>query len=189
MTVCGGTGCQAYGCEAIATAIEDELVRIGVRDTVRFVQTGCRGFCEKGPIVVVQPENLFYQQVALGDVCEIVEKSVIGGQAVERLLYRLPDTETAVLHEEEIPFYAHQDRIIFGDNGHVSPRSIDDYLERCNGYEALKKALAMQPESIIDEITRSGLRGRGGGGFPTGLKWSTCRKAHGDTEVRDLQRR
>ena len=179
VTVCGGTGCQAYGCEAIATAIEDELVRIGVRDKVRFVQTGCRGFCEKGPIVVVQPENLFYQQVVIGDVCEIVEKSVIGGQAVERLLYRLPGTEATALHEEEIPFYANQDRIVFGDNGHISPRSIDDYLERCNGYEALKKAFTMQPESIINEITHSGLRGRGGGGFPTGLKWTTCRKAHG----------
>lgn len=180
VTVCGGTGCQAYGCEAIATGIEEELVRAGVREKVRFVQTGCRGFCEKGPIIVVQPENLFYQQVTLADVDEIVRKSVLGGQAVERLLYRLPGTETTVLHEEDIPFYAHQDRIIFGDNGRISPQKIEDYLVHCNGYEALRKALQMNPDSIIDEITRSGLRGRGGGGFPTGLKWATCRKAHGE---------
>ena len=180
VTVCGGTGCQAYGCEAIAIGIEEELVRAGVREKVRFVQTGCRGFCEKGPIIVVQPENLFYQQVTLADVDEIVLKSVLGGQAVERLLYRLPGTETTVLHEEDIPFYAHQDRIIFGDNGRISPQIIEDYLVHCNGYEALRKALQMNPDSIIDEITRSGLRGRGGGGFPTGLKWATCRKAHGE---------
>ena len=146
-------------------------------DAVRFRQTGCRGFCERGPIVIVGPENIFYQKVAPADAAEIVSQTVINGKVIGRLLYTTPSGERIEV-EERIPFYAQQRRLILGDNGRISPTSIDDYLA-AGGYQALAKALKMQPDAIIDEITRSGLRGRGGGGFPTGRKWRTCRDAHG----------
>ena len=179
IAVCGGTGCQAYGCQAVAHALEQEIKRAGVDDRVKFLQTGCHGFCERGPIVVIRPEDIFYQNVAVEDVADIVAQSVLKGEVVDRLLYR-DTSEKPIVKESEIPFYAGQQRIIFGDNGFVSPESIDDYVQR-GGYQALAKALKMEPTTIIEEIKASGLRGRGGGGFPTGRKWETCRKAHGDT--------
>ncbi|MEI7901606.1 MAG: NAD(P)H-dependent oxidoreductase subunit E [bacterium] len=179
VVVCGGTGCQAYGCETVATAMKQELDRLGVSAKVDFVQSGCHGFCDRGPIVVVRPENIFYQKVTLQAVPAIVRETVIGGRVIEALLYRDPVTNEPKVREEDIPFYAKQTRIVLGDNGRISPTRIDHYLSRCHGYEAFAKALHMQPEAIIDEISRSGLRGRGGGGFPTGRKWTSCRKAHG----------
>ena len=179
ISVCGGTGCQAYGCEAVAQAFEDALWNLGIRDKVGFFKTGCHGFCERGPIAVVRPENIFYQKVKTEDVPEVIGRTVLGGEVIDRLLYTDPTSGKAIAKEDEIPFYTGQQRIVFGDNGHISPDKIDDYLGR-GGYEALAKALKMTPDAIIEEITRSGLRGRGGGGFPTGKKWRTCREAHGD---------
>ncbi len=178
ISVCGGTGCQAYGCEEVATALETALEKFGVRQQVGFHKTGCHGFCERGPIVVVRPENIFYQKVGTQDVVEIVRRTVIGGEVIDRLLYRDPSKGDVIVKEDDIPFYAGQQRVIFGDNAHISPDRIDDYVDR-GGYEALVKALAMEPEAVIEEVTRAGLRGRGGGGFPTGRKWKTCRGAHG----------
>ena len=178
VAVCGGTGCQAHGCEAVAAAIEQEIERLGIRETVGFFKTGCHGFCERGPIVVVRPENTFYQKVAEGDAAEIVRRTVLRGEVIERLLYR-DATGGSISSEDDIPFYAEQQRIVFGDNGHISPRRIEDYLER-GGYQGLRKALAMSPETIIEEVSRSGLRGRGGGGFLTGRKWRSCRNAPGE---------
>jgi len=179
ISVCGGTGCQAYGCEVVAAAIENELERFGIRDQVGFVKSGCHGFCERGPIVVVRPENTFYQRVKPEDAGEIVRCTVAAGEVIERLLYRNPVDNEPILREEEIPFYASQQRVVFADNGRISPVRIDDYLQR-GGYTALHKALRMKPEEIIEEIKSSGLRGRGGGGFPTGKKWESCRRAHGE---------
>ena len=179
ISTCGGTGCQAYGCEAVGLAFEKELERLGIGDRVGLLKTGCHGFCEQGPIVVVRPENIFYRKVTAEDVPEIIRRTVIEGEAIERLLYRDPKSEEAVVRENDIEFYARQQRLIFGDNGHISPERIEDYLER-GGYRALRKALNMEPEAVIEEVTRAGLRGRGGGGFPTGRKWKTCREAHGE---------
>ncbi len=179
VTVCGGTGCQAYGCQAVASAVAARLASLGLADCVEFVKTGCHGFCEQGPIVVVRPADILYRKVTVADVPEIISATVVKGETVERLLYRTADG-LAFAREGDIPFYAHQRRLILGDNGHISPESIDDYIRKCDGYTALRKALAMDPEAVVQEITRSGLRGRGGGGFPTGRKWATCRKAHGE---------
>jgi NADH-quinone oxidoreductase subunit F len=179
VTVCGGTGCQAYGCQAVASALAAELDRLGLGAAVEFVKTGCHGFCEQGPIVVVRPADILYRKVTVADVPEIIRATVVQGQTIERLLYRTADGQTYA-QESTIPFYAHQRRLILGDNGRISPESIDDYVRKCKGYTALRKALAMAPEAVIQEITRSGLRGRGGGGFPAGRKWATCRKAHGE---------
>jgi len=176
--VCGGTGCHAYGCEAVAAALEDELTRLGIRDKVGFAKTGCHGFCEQGPIVVVRPENTFYRKVAVKDVPEVIRKTVIQGQVIERLLYKDPANKKPIVREDDIPFYAHQQRLIFGANGRLAPDRIDDYLG-LGGYTALRKALKMAPEAIVQEVIKSGLRGRGGGGFPTGWKWDSCRKAAG----------
>jgi NADH-quinone oxidoreductase subunit F len=179
VSVCGGSGCHAYGCEVVASALESEIDRLGIGGKVGFFKTGCHGFCEQGPLVVVRPENFFYRKVKPEDVAEIVSETVIEGKVIERLLYEDPTQKRKIAREDDIPFYAGQQRIVFGDNGRVSPDRIEDYTGR-GGYEALRKALAMEPDAIIEEIKRSGLRGRGGGGFPTGRKWATARKAPGE---------
>ncbi|MDP2990271.1 MAG: NAD(P)H-dependent oxidoreductase subunit E [Kiritimatiellota bacterium] len=180
IVVCGGTGCQAYGCEAVATAVKNELDRLGISAKVDFVQSGCHGFCERGPLVMVRPENIFYQRVTVAAVPAIVRETVVGGRIIEDLLYKDGATNRPLVHEMDIPFYAKQQRILLGDNERISPTNIDHYLKRCGGYEALAKALKMRPEAIIEEIRQSGLRGRGGGGFLTGRKWASCRAAHGN---------
>jgi len=179
VAVCGGTGCQAYGCEVVANALQDALAKFGVLEHVRFLKTGCHGFCERGPIVAVRPEDIFYQKVSPEDVPEVVARTVLRGEVIDRLCYHDSGTGAAITNEHDIPFYAGQQRIVLGDNEHVSPDRIDDYIA-LGGYEALARALKMTPDEIIDDITRSGLRGRGGGGFPTGKKWRTCRDARGD---------
>ncbi len=179
IAVCGGTGCQAYGCEAVATAVKNELDRLGISAKVDFVQCGCPGFCERGPLVMVRPENIFYQKVTVEAVPAIVHETVVGGRIVEEFLYKDAATNKSLVHEMDIPFYSKQQRLLLNDNGLISPTNIDHYLKRCGGYEALARALKMQPDTIIEDMRKSGLRGRGGGGFLTGRKWASCRKAHG----------
>ena len=179
VVVCGGTGCQAYGCEAVAKAMEDELTRLGIREKVDFVQSGCHGFCERGPIVMVHPEGIFYQKVTPEAIPAIVRETVLKGAVVSEFLYRQSPDSEPVVYERDVPFYSRQQRLIFGDNVRISPKKIEHYITRCHGYEALAKAFTQSPDAIIDEIKKSGLRGRGGGGFPTGRKWATCRKAPG----------
>jgi NADH-quinone oxidoreductase subunit F len=141
--------------------------------------TGCFGFCEQGPLVVIHPQKIFYQQVKLSDVPDIVTKTVAKGEIIEKLLYRDPISGERILKEEDVPFYKKQKRLIFGSNGLIDPTRIEDYLA-IGGYSALAKALSeMSPEGIISEIKKAGLRGRGGGGFLAGAKWESCRKAHG----------
>ncbi len=173
ITVCGGTGCIAYGCKKVVEAFKTELEKQGLTDKVKLLVTGCHGFCERGPLVVIRPENLFYQRVKAEDVPEVIEKTVKNGELIERLQYEGKDKKK-ILKEEDIPFYAKQQRTIFGFNGYVDPKSIDDYIA-IGGYSALPKALLeMTSEKIIDEVKKSGLRGRGGGGFLTGAKWEIC---------------
>jgi NADH-quinone oxidoreductase subunit F len=175
VALCGGTGCQAYGCQDVLNAFAGELKKRGLDGKVRLRSTGCHGFCEKGPLAVVYPSGVFYQQIKIEDVPEIVEKTLMGGQVIDRLLYRPPGSKVPVTLEHDVPFYKHQQRIVFGGNGQIDPTSIEEYIA-VGGYEAIAKVLSGQsPEQVIDQVQRSGLRGRGGGGFPTGRKWQVCR--------------
>ncbi len=180
ITVCAGTGCLASGAGAVATALEQQIDEQGVE--VDFRSTGCHGFCEKGPIAVVDPEEICYLQVTPEDAPDIISETITKKQVVDRLLYVDLDSGEKVVHESEIPFYKHQQRMIFGANRRIDPRSIEDYLA-IGGYEALTKALfAMTPEQVIEEVKQAKLRGRGGGGFPAGAKWEIARAAPGDTK-------
>ncbi len=179
LTLCGGTGCRAYGCMEVVEAFKSELKKRGLAGKVAVKTTGCHGFCERGPMVLVSPEGIFYEQISTKDVPEIVEKTLLENQIVDRLVYKNPKTGEPILKEIDIPFYRLQNRFLLGQNLVVDPTSIEDYIAQ-GGYKALWKALTqMSPEQIIEEVKRSGLRGRGGGGFPTGRKWESCRKAEG----------
>ena len=178
--VCAGTACHASGRVALRKAIEKSLADRGLTDTVAVVETGCHGFCEEGPIAVVRPQGLFYPRLKPKDVDEIIETSVVGDDVVERLLYHDPRSGEPVAKEADIAFYALQRRIVLSLNGKIDPFSIDDYLAH-GGYTALARVLADDdPMGLIDEIERSGLRGRGGAGFPTGKKWRFCRANPGE---------
>jgi NADH-quinone oxidoreductase subunit F len=180
ITVCNGTGCQAYGSKDVAAAFFDEVKKQKLESKVAVKTIGCPGFCERGTLVVVKPRDIFYQRVRPRDVPEIISEIGKGG-VVNRLLYTDRATNEKVVNENDVPFYKRQMRLIIGNNGLIDPNSIDDYIA-IGGYAALPKALKMTPEQIIDEIKKSGLRGRGGAGFPTGSKWESTRKAHGDTK-------
>jgi NADH-quinone oxidoreductase subunit F len=180
IAICNGTACRPYGCIHLTEAIKQELVKQGLENKVELRVTGCHGLCEKGPIVVIQPGDIFYQQVKLEDVPEILSETAIKGTIINRLLYTDPITGNKVVHRDEIPFYRKQVRHILGNNVEISLTKIEDYIA-IGGYTALVKALLeMTPEQIIEEVKRSGLRGRGGAGFPTGRKWESCRHAPGD---------
>jgi NADH-quinone oxidoreductase subunit F len=180
VTVCAGTGCLASGCEPVTVAFREEIEKQGLGGEVDVLTTGCHGFCERGPVVVIRPEDIFYERVGVKDVPEIVSETVVNGNIVDRLLYEHPQTGEAIVHEHDVPFYALQERVILGDNGFIDPTSIEDYIAR-GGYAALAKALhRMEPEEIVEVVKRSGLRGRGGAGFPTGRKWESCREAEGE---------
>jgi NADH:ubiquinone oxidoreductase subunit F (NADH-binding)/(2Fe-2S) ferredoxin/Pyruvate/2-oxoacid:ferredoxin oxidoreductase delta subunit len=175
--VCGGTGCRAAGSAELVPAFAQEIAAAGVRDQVELRFTGCHGCCERGPLVVIGPERLLYQQVQVQDVPEIVSETLVQGRPVERLMYHASDTGAPLAHESDLPFYAGQMRVALRYNGVVDPTSLDDYLV-AGGYSALSHVLTrMTPSAVIEEIERSGLRGRGGGGFPTGRKWRACAAA------------
>jgi NADH-quinone oxidoreductase subunit F len=181
ITICGGTGCHSFGSEKVADACNQEIKHQKLEAKVDMKVTGCHGFCERGPLVVIKPTNVFYQRVSVEDVPQIVLETVIGGSIIDRLLYVDPNTGKRITYEPEVPFYKRQRRLVFGNNGNIDPTEIQDYLA-VGGYAALVKALfEMSPEEIIAGVKKSGLRGRGGGGFPTGVKWETCRRAPGDT--------
>jgi NADH-quinone oxidoreductase subunit F len=178
--VCGGPGCQASGCREVAEALREELSSKDLTDTVRLRVTGCHGFCEQGPLVIVEPQNILYCQVEPGDVGEIVSATVRDGTVIERLLYTDPASGRRARSEQEIPFYRLQDRVLLALHREVDSSSINDYMA-VGGYSTVAKVLReYQPEQVIRQITQSGLRGRGGGGFPTGRKWASCRAAPGD---------
>jgi NADH-quinone oxidoreductase subunit F len=177
VTVCGGTGCRAWGGEEVRLAFIEEVRKQGLEGKVDVMRTGCHGFCERGPVVVILPKEIFYQQVGLGDVPEIVSKTLKDGRLVERLLYTDPATGKVVTYDHDVPFYKGQMRQVFSDNGRIDPTEIRDYIGR-GGYSALSKALfSMTPEQVIEEVEKSGLRGRGGAGFPTGRKWRFTRSS------------
>jgi len=180
VTVCTGTGCSAKGARAVFKAMGEALAELPEGLSVELKPTGCHGFCEQGPIVVVSPSNVFYQNVREEDVPEIIQETVVKGLPVERLLYEDPVTGEVARSSSEIPFYQKQMRLVLRHSGNKDPGSIEDYIAG-GGYASLAKALTeMSPEQIVAEVERSGLRGRGGGGFPTGRKWRSCREAHGE---------
>jgi len=178
--VCGGTGCRATKCLNVIDAVKKELTRQKIDKKIRLRITGCHGFCEHGPIMVLEPGNVFYCHLKPDDAQEIISRTVKRGELIERLLYTDPISGKKVQKEAEIPFYKAQDRQLLRNNKLVDPCSIEDYIA-AGGYAALKKAIVtMTPETILQEMNESGLRGRGGGGFPTGRKWTECWETPGD---------
>jgi NADP-reducing hydrogenase subunit HndC len=179
VTICSGTGCHALGSDKVSEAFVNEISKNGLRGKVDVRRTGCHGFCERGPVVVMFPEGTSYLGVKPADVPEVVSKTLGDKQLVERLLYKDSAGKT-IANEKDIPFYKFQSRIVFGNNTRIDPKSIDDYIA-LGGYSALAKALfKMSPVQVLDEVKKSNLRGRGGGGFPAGVKWETTRNAPGD---------
>jgi len=180
ITLCSGSACHASGSGDVAAALVAELEKQGLNAAVDIRRTGCHGFCERGPIIVIHPEEICYFQIEPKDVPEIISETIVGKRLVDRLLYTDPNTQEKIIHESEIPFYKYQKRIVFGSNGNIDPKKIDDYLA-IGGYSALAQALTgMTPEQVLEEVKESKLRGRGGGGFPAGAKWEGSRKAPGE---------
>ena len=180
ITLCSGSACHASGSKEVAASIEEEIKKQGLSAEVDIRKTGCHGFCERGPIIVIHPEEICYLQIEPKDVPEIVSQTIKEKKVIERLLYTDPSTNEKIIHESEIPFYKNQERLVFGSNGNIDPKSIDDYLA-LGGYSALAKVLSrMTSEQVLEEVKKSNLRGRGGGGFPAGRKWEESRNAPGE---------
>ena len=178
--ICGGTGCKASDSHIIAERLQQALEKNNIADKVDIITTGCFGFCEKGPIVKIIPDNTFYTQVVPDDADEIVREHIIGGRKIERLLYIDPKTEKTVSDSKHMDFYRKQMRIALRNCGFIDPENIEEYIA-LDGYMALADSLLhKKPGEVIDVIKRSGLRGRGGGGFPTGLKWEFANKQKAD---------
>ena len=180
VTVCGGTGCRALESNGVGTALAKSLKDQGLDAEIELKITGCPGFCEQGPLVVVFPERILYTKVAPRDAADIA-KSIKQNTRVERLLFKDPRTGERIAHELDVPFYREQERVLLKDSGLIDPAKIEDYMA-ADGYQTLGKVFSMTPEAVVDEIKRSGLRGRGGAGFSTGIKWDLCRRAPGDTK-------
>jgi NADH:ubiquinone oxidoreductase subunit F (NADH-binding)/(2Fe-2S) ferredoxin len=179
IAICAGTGCLACGAAELRAAFEKELGFHNLRSSVEIRSTGCHGFCERGPIVVIMPQNITYLRTKPKDVPEIILETLIRNQTVERLLYQDPETGRRIARVDDIPFYKHQKRILMAQNVQIDATNVEDYIA-IDGYAALARVLTeMKPDEVIALIKKSQLRGRGGGGFPTGVKWETSRKAHG----------
>jgi len=180
IAICTGTGCLALGAAKVVSALKEEIKKQGLATKVDIVdirETGCPGFCERGPLMVIYPEEICYLQVQPADAEEIVTQSILGKKVIDRLLYVDPLTDEKVVRESEIPFYKNQMRHLIGNNIKVDPKSMEDYLA-VGGYSALTKALShMTPEQVIDVVKHSDLRGRGGAGFPAGRKWEFARNS------------
>ncbi|PKO96511.1 MAG: NADH-quinone oxidoreductase subunit J/K [Bacteroidetes bacterium HGW-Bacteroidetes-9] len=182
MLVCGGTGCHASESEALLSNLKSIVDDKGLADEIQVIATGCFGFCEKGPIVKIMPDNTFYTQVTPADAQEIVEEHIIKGRKVNRLLYIDPENKQHIADSKHMGFYKKQLRIALRNCGFIDPENIDEYISR-DGYEALAKCLTeMTPQQVIELMKKSGLRGRGGGGFSTGLKWEITSKSISDVK-------
>ena len=180
IAVCGGIGCLRRGNDRLFSALAEEIKKRSLAAEVGLRLTGCHGFCEKGPSVIIYPEEICYLEVTPEDAPEIIARTVVGKEIIERLVYTDPDTGEKAAYLSQIPFYKNQTRYLLGNNPRLDPRSIDDYLA-AGGYAALARALSeMSPEQVLAEVKKANLRGRGGGGFPAGLKWETARNAPGE---------
>ena len=177
--ICTGTGCVSSGAQRLIELVREELSKRHLDEAVRVRSTGCHGFCEQGPILIIEPDKTFYTKVKPSDIQEIVEKDLVDGNKVDRLLYKDPVSGKSSVTYETVNFYVKQNRIILNNCGQINPERISHYMSK-QGYRGLEKVLhTMNPEEVIEEVKRSGLRGRGGAGFPTGLKWSLCSKSEG----------
>ncbi|HON98776.1 MAG TPA: NADH-quinone oxidoreductase subunit NuoF [Syntrophales bacterium] len=182
LLICGGTGCHASGSLTVKKALLEELEKRGLAEEVKVVETGCNGFCAQGPIMVVYPEGVIYMMIKPQDVPDLVEEHLVKGRILERLLYREPTTEAVIPTMQDIPFFALQELRVLRNRGLIDPEKIEEYIAR-DGYQGMAKALTqMTPEEIVQEVLASGLRGRGGAGFPTGLKWKFCASSPGDVK-------
>ena len=180
--VCSGTACHSMGGEQLIKEFDRYLQEKNLTEEYMVKATGCNGFCAQGPIVVVEPDNVFYARVGSDRVAEVVERTVLGSEVIDDLLYVNPETGEKIVHEHEIPFFARQERLVFHDTGINFVSDIHDYISR-GGYSGLAKALStMTPEQVIDEVKVAGLRGRGGGGFPAAVKWESCRRSKGEVK-------
>ena len=182
LLICAGTGCVANHSFEIKEELEKEIVRRGLQDEIQVITTGCQGFCERGPIVIVQPDGIFYQRIRKKDITHLVEEHLLKGRPVKDLMYMPTPEQAPVPRMMDIDFFKHQRLIVLRNRGRLDPENIEEYIG-FNGYQALETALTqMTPEQIIREVTNSGLRGRGGAGFPTGKKWRLCRNEPGRTK-------
>jgi NADH:ubiquinone oxidoreductase subunit F (NADH-binding)/(2Fe-2S) ferredoxin len=177
ITICAGTGCLTLGAQKVIDTFKEEVARRGLKARVDLRETGCPGFCEKGPIVVIYPEGICYLQVKPEDVPQIISQTIVKKKIIDRLVYVDPITNQKIVHESDIPFYKNQMRLLISSNSQIDPKNIEDYIA-LGGYKALAKALfKMTPQAVVDEVKKANIRGRGGGGFPMARKWETCRDA------------
>ncbi|GBC59566.1 NADH dehydrogenase [Desulfonema ishimotonii] len=182
LLICGGTGCHATGSIAVKDVLNQEIEKRGLGEKIKVVETGCNGFCAMGPLMVVHPDGTFYQKLKADDIPKVIEEHLINGKPVEKLLYKDPASKKRIPLQNDIPFFAHQMPRALRNKGLIDPESIDDYIAR-DGYQGVHKALTeMTPEQVIEQMKISGLRGRGGAGFPTGMKWDFASKSPGDVK-------
>lgn len=176
------TGCRAYGAMEIRDAFRSEIDERGLQDKVKIIETGCHGFCARAPVVAIDPQGIFYQQLTAEDVPEIVSETLLNGKVVERLVFEVPGTDKRIPITDDVPFYKKQMKVVLRNCGMIDPQNIMEYIAR-DGYAALSKVFSsMTSEEVIESVKASGLRGRGGAGFPTGVKWGFARTAKGDTK-------
>ena len=182
LMICGGTGCHATGSIKVKQTLFEEIEKKGLSDKVKIVETGCNGFCALGPLLVVQPGGIFYVKLKSEDIPELIEEQIINNRPVKRLLFKDPASKKRIARQDDISFFAHQMPRALRNKGKIDPEKIEDYIAR-DGYVAIVKVLKeMEPVDIVEQMTASGLRGRGGAGFPTGMKWDFARKSSGDTK-------
>ncbi|HOQ28762.1 MAG TPA: NAD(P)H-dependent oxidoreductase subunit E, partial [Armatimonadota bacterium] len=178
--LCAGGACISCGCLAVRDALEQELQRQGLSDEIRVVQTGCVGSCDLGPVMIVYPDEVFYQKVRPADVPKLVEEHFLKGRIYEPLLVKSPETDNLIATQREFAFFNKQFKIVLENCGIIDPEKIDEYVAR-GGYQALGMVLTERsPQWVIEEVKKSGLRGRGGAGFPTGIKWELMAKSPGE---------
>ena len=178
--LCAGTGCVASGTGKVREAVQSELVRRGLQDEIKIVLTGCNGYCAEGPVLSVFPDEIFYQKVTVEDVPKLVEEHFLKGRPYEKLMFKEPEKKAAIPLMKDIPFFKHQVLRVLRNKGLIDPEKIEEYIVR-DGYQAMAKALTqMSQQDIIKVVKDSGLRGRGGAGFPTGLKWEFASKVQSD---------